>query len=339
MSVLILMATCNGAGFLPEQVASIQAQTHADWHLLARDDASDDTTAQLLHGYSSRDPRIEILDDGHGRLGVQRNFGRLLEEAATRGADRIALADQDDHWRPDKLERQLSAMDALERDTGAEQPCLVFSDLEVVDEAMRPLHASFMRYQGIRHPQDAPLLSCLFRNQVVGVTLMANRALLSVALPLPDGIQMHDWWLSLCAHAAGNSAYLPLPLVRYRQHAANHVGATGIARMLTRPRRALARLCKMNCLYRLAYYQAGQLGERLRREALSTTELDGLLALRGRSRPARLVYLLRQRFHAQHPAVTLLVLAQCLYLSTEGHVQGDAFRHGCRERAQTGPAS
>ena len=36
----ILLATYNGAAYLDEQLASLEAQTHANWHLIARDDGS-----------------------------------------------------------------------------------------------------------------------------------------------------------------------------------------------------------------------------------------------------------------------------------------------------------
>jgi hypothetical protein len=45
------------------------------------------------------------------------------------------------------------------------------------------------------------------------------------ALPVPAGAVMHDWWLSLIASAFGHRVYLDAPLVDYRQHDSNTIGA------------------------------------------------------------------------------------------------------------------
>jgi hypothetical protein len=79
---------------------------------------------------------------------------------------------------------------------------------------------------------------------VTGCATAVNRALLKVALPLPD-VVMHDWWLAQCAAGAGAVVSLPDALVLYRQHAANVVGASGfnglVARALRSPGRWWAR--------------------------------------------------------------------------------------------------
>ena len=54
---------------------------------------------------------------------------------------------------------------------------------------------------------------------------MANRRLKDMALPLPREIRMHDWWLALVAAAFGQYGYVPRPLVLYRQHDGNALGA------------------------------------------------------------------------------------------------------------------
>ena len=36
---------------------------------------------------------------------------------------------------------------------------------------------------------------------------------------------MHDWWLALCAAVFGHIGFIDKPLVKYRQHGSNEVGA------------------------------------------------------------------------------------------------------------------
>lgn len=52
----ILLATYNGAAFLGEQLDSIEAQTHENWRLIARDDGSTDGTLEILKNFYGRHP-------------------------------------------------------------------------------------------------------------------------------------------------------------------------------------------------------------------------------------------------------------------------------------------
>jgi hypothetical protein len=135
------------------------------------------------------------------------------------------LMDQDDVWRADKIERQTALMRAEEARLGFGAPILVHSDLELIDRAGRTIHPSFMAYQHIRNEASAPLRTLLVQNYVTGCTVLANRPLLDVALPIPPAAMVHDWWLALVAAAVGSIRYDATPTVGYRQHAANQIGA------------------------------------------------------------------------------------------------------------------
>ena len=144
----ILLATYNGATFLAAQLDSILGQTHTDWRLIIGDDGSTDGTREVIGAYRARFPeKIVTLGERTENVGVVRNFSRLIEHAE---ADYVALCDQDDVWKPEKLELSLDKMRALEAKHGADTPLLVFTDLSVVDRDLRVVHPSFWRYQQIR---------------------------------------------------------------------------------------------------------------------------------------------------------------------------------------------
>lgn len=238
-TILVLLPVFNGARYLSEQIESILAQ---QWQpqfpatdavrvlLLCRDDASTDNSLALLRDYAARYPdSIRLLEDDAGNLGAAGNFSALMRVAGNEAVSHsgsppyIALADQDDIWRADKLQRGLAAMLAAESgDT--ETPVLVHSDLQVVDAVGNPIAASFMSYQGLR-PARASLSAQLLSNTLTGCTAMMNPALIRRALPVPAAAVMHDWWLSLVASAFGRRRYLDQPLVDYRQHDSNTIGA------------------------------------------------------------------------------------------------------------------
>jgi glycosyltransferase involved in cell wall biosynthesis len=104
--VSVVVTTYNGASYLPDTIAAALAQTHAPHEIIVVDDQSPDNTAEVIAAIG--DPRIRYHR-------VPRNMG---QNAATNvgfdlaEGDVIALLDQDDIWVPEKLARQLAALNA-----------------------------------------------------------------------------------------------------------------------------------------------------------------------------------------------------------------------------------
>jgi len=61
---------------------------------------------------------------------------------------------------------------------------------------------------------------------------MLNRAMMNIDCPVPPEGLLHDWWIALCAAALGKIAYIDEPLVKYRQHGNNEVGAKHIRNLI-----------------------------------------------------------------------------------------------------------
>jgi len=55
-TVSVLMTVFNGEAFLRQAIDSVLAQTYDDWELIVVDDASVDSTPEILMTY--RDPRV-----------------------------------------------------------------------------------------------------------------------------------------------------------------------------------------------------------------------------------------------------------------------------------------
>jgi glycosyltransferase involved in cell wall biosynthesis len=102
--VSVILPTYNRAHTLLRAVRSVLAQSYPDIELIVVDDASTDKTQQVLAGVA--DPRLRVISCTENR-GV--SHARNLGVAAARGG-LIALQDSDDEWRPDKLQRQLEAL-------------------------------------------------------------------------------------------------------------------------------------------------------------------------------------------------------------------------------------
>lgn len=105
-TVSVVMCTYNGARFVPEQLDSILAQTYPIFEIIIQDDKSTDETFEVLQRYALKDRRIRLFTVDEKR-GINHNFITALDRAQ---GELIAWSDQDDIWLPDKLEKQVRAL-------------------------------------------------------------------------------------------------------------------------------------------------------------------------------------------------------------------------------------
>ena len=219
----ILLATYNGARYLHRQIDSLLAQTYTDWRLLVSDDDSQDATPAIIADYIRKYPsKIALAPSSGQRGGAAANFSWLLSQA---GAAYIMFCDQDDVWLPEKIAVTLAQLKEMENNYGKNVPLLVHTDLQVVDHQLQIMAESFWRYQNLCPKCGKHLGRLLVQNAVTGCTMMINRSLKNLALPVPANVLMHDWWLALVAAALGQISYLRHPTILYRQHSSNDTGA------------------------------------------------------------------------------------------------------------------
>lgn len=228
----LVLGTCNGAQYIRAQIDSICAQTMKDWTLLIRDDGSTDATLDVVRSLALADARLSVVEHESHNLGCVENFSRLAKVALERGARYVMFADQDDVWFPGKIGQTLERMRAAERRHGSDTPILVHTDLEIIDRDGTRVHSSFMRFQRVRHEPGGALRTLLVQNFVTGCTMMVNRPLLELALPVPREALMHDWWFALCAAARGSIGFVPEATMAYRRHGANTVTVRGFWRTM-----------------------------------------------------------------------------------------------------------
>ena len=160
----------------------------------------------------------------HEVVDLQR-VNTAIKEKIALGLSRLymMLCDQDDIWIEEKLEIQMLEMLSAERKS-PDVPVIVHSDLKVVDESKEVIAESFVEYQGLEVERNK-FTNIVISNLVTGCTTLFNEELAQIALPIPGNAIMHDWWLALIASAFGRVIHIDMPLVEYRQHENNTIGA------------------------------------------------------------------------------------------------------------------
>ena len=218
--VAILLATYNGARFLPAQLASFAAQTHTAWRLYWRDDGSSDGSPALVEdfGHAAGARRCAGVG-GTAHLGAARGFFALLRAASAGPETVFAFSDQDDIWLPEKLADGVRALASVRPG----QPGLYFCGRILADQDGRPTRT-------VPPPARPPgFPAALTQNVIPGCCMMVNRAAarLILAFDPPPGT-WHDWWCYLIV-AANNGTIVGggKPGILYRQHDRNLIGETG----------------------------------------------------------------------------------------------------------------
>jgi glycosyltransferase involved in cell wall biosynthesis len=144
VAVTVLMAVYNGEDWLERSIASVLNQTYLDFEFVIVSDGSSDKSMQIIERFALADSRIRTFNKEHTGLADSLNYG--LKRA--RGTW-VARLDADDICRPDRLEKQL---DAVNRD---KHLVLVGSGLHIINEQDHVLQTH--RYSA----HHSALLHCL----------------------------------------------------------------------------------------------------------------------------------------------------------------------------------
>jgi glycosyltransferase involved in cell wall biosynthesis len=202
--VSIIIPTYNSATYLKQAIDSVLAQTHRDFEILVIDDGSTDDTADLMNGYGAA---VRYLRQPNHGVATARNRG--IEES--RG-EYVAFLDADDVWLPDKLERQIEALEQYPgRGACYTDFFVVAPDLTV---QTRISHAQ----QG--HTFEALLL----KGNVVGTpssVICRREDVRQVGGFDPSFSYGADWEMWIRLASVTEFVHVREPLVLYRQHDGN----------------------------------------------------------------------------------------------------------------------
>lgn len=210
--ISVLLPVRNGKPFLEAAIASVLAQSLADFELLVIDNGSTDGSGGAALAFG--DPRIRLVT-AEGR-GLARALNIGLAEAA---GEFVARQDADDVSHPERLARQAAFLDA--------NPSVdvLATRAAFVDDRGAPADTAWTRAVGRQWDAalapDAiarlmPLTCCLVHG-----TVMARRAALRAVRGYREDLpvaQDYDLWLRLLPRH--QFAKLPEPLYTFRLHGA-----------------------------------------------------------------------------------------------------------------------
>ena len=223
VKISVALCTYNGAEFLPAQLESIVAQSRQPDEIVVCDDGSTDETHAQLRRFATESSIPVQFSINEKNLGSVKNFEQAIRLCT---GEVIVLCDQDDVWREDKLKLIETAFEQTP------SAGLVFSDAEIVDENLKPLHRKMWDEVGFdSHKRKlvrlGRALEVLIHGwTVTGATMAFRSKYAKLSLPIPDGIAMiHDGWIALTIAAVADVRMIEETLIKYRQHGRQQIGA------------------------------------------------------------------------------------------------------------------
>ena len=216
--VLILLAAYNGSDYIEEQLDSIIAQKSVDISILISLDASTDNTLNIIKLYQTKYDCINILPYGTKLGSAGKNFFHLISKAKVDDCDFIAFADQDDIWLDDKVSSAIKLMGDKNADGYSSNVTAFWKDGR---EALVKKSYPQVEYDYLF---ESPGPGCSF--------VMSNKLFTSIKSQIHNNYGktqlpwLHDWY---CYSFARFNNYKWIidekPLMLYRQHGSNEVGA------------------------------------------------------------------------------------------------------------------
>lgn len=224
MFISVALCTHNGMGFLEEQIDSILNQTLTVDEIIVCDDASTDETYSIIEKYFHLYPNIFKLFRNEIALGTIKNFEKAI--SLTLG-DLIFLADQDDIWNLDKVEKScaffkenttcvlLFSNAELIDNNGDKIGALLWDKWGFDDEKKRSWQSNEVAFEEMIHG----------KNKITGATVCFSKILKKSIFPIKLPLHYwHDSWLGTHAAALNGLFFIDDCLIKYRVHDKQQIG-------------------------------------------------------------------------------------------------------------------
>ena len=183
MNLSASLLTFNGAAYIKKQLDSMLSQTKKIDEIVICDDGSTDDTIQIIKAYQAQYPNIIHLYQNEKKLGCTKNMEQCL--GLTSG-DLVFLADQDDIWLPNKVERLCTFFETHPNIDA------VFSNAELINASDAVITDMYL-WDIIGFPQkDLPKnldyfdYLCRVDNMVTGAGLVIKNVKQLLTIPFPN---------------------------------------------------------------------------------------------------------------------------------------------------------
>lgn len=228
--VAVLLAAYNGDKYLQDQINSILDQKAVNLTIYISLDISSDSSLSILQDFVDANHNVKLLDYGDRFGSAGQNFFHLINTVHIEEFDYVAFSDQDDIWDPSKLSEAISLLTKTGTDGYSSNVMAFWGN---------------GREELINKSSPQAEFDYLFESPGPGCTFVFTKKLyksiqrnVRVNYSQIDQLWLHDWFCYSLSRFDGFEWVIDSrPLMKYRQHSTNEVGAnSGVMSFIKRVR-------------------------------------------------------------------------------------------------------
>lgn len=223
MKISLIMAVYNGEKYLIKQLQSINNQTYKIDEVILIDDCSKDRSVEIIEEFIKENQ----LDNwkliiNKENLGYKNNFKKGLSLVS---GDIIFLADQDDIWHLDKVEKILTVMNDDILAISSSFDFINQDDQKFqIKQNINKSNNNIIDFKITEKLTKIDLKYLLKSNIAQGCTMAVRKELVKEYLQATKSKLPHDWDLNLIASIHNGCYFYDEKLIDYRIHDANTIG-------------------------------------------------------------------------------------------------------------------
>lgn len=214
MIISVAIATYNGEKFIEKQLLSILNQTEKVDEVIICDDCSTDKTVQICRDFIANNNlsnwRVIVNENN---VGYCFNFYGAIKNCI---GDVIFLADQDDEWHADKVEKMVNCLNEYKDIT------VLASRYNVIDGNSKIIENSGVTYLGTVFDNSVEYLSVdsfIGCSYIRGFSMCFKSEIKDYLKPIDlKSMLSHDWYICILGSIIGKTAVLNTKLTDYRFH-------------------------------------------------------------------------------------------------------------------------
>jgi glycosyltransferase involved in cell wall biosynthesis len=217
--VSVVIPSYNHEKFVSQAIESVLGQDFDDLELIIVDDASTDTSRQIIQKYAVEDARVRvILHETNCGVAKTANDGIAVAKGKF-----LAVTASDDVWMKNKLSKQLAVLES-------DEDLIVWTEAEIIDEGGQPVGSTWGEFKsGSSAKQTGDFFHDLLGRweSLIPSTMLFKRANLG-GIRYDESLKYaNDYKLNLELAAKYAFYLIPEPLTQYRIHASNTCGIEG----------------------------------------------------------------------------------------------------------------
>ena len=277
--IAILLATYNGEKYISQLLDSIAAQKKVAVSIYAIDDDSTDNTRLILE---KSNLNIKIFPSQKNRNSTK-NFIYLLKNVP-KNFDYYCFCDQDDYWLKNKITYSIWKMKSHKADILGSRTYLTKENLKIYGKS-------------ILFKKKICFSNALVQSIAGGNTNIWSKKfhLLLSSLNL-NSPASHDWMLyQISTYLGFKYLYLKKPLLLYRQHSKNVVGANNNMRAVMK-RIYLAATGRSRDWHDMNFSHLNEIKKLINSKKDEYKQLEGFYNARKITNPLRKLYLIKFKF-------------------------------------------